>query len=98
MAKQDNDEEKASSSTTTSPPDHLLKALDELSEGSKFLWIVFCLTLTLLMFNGMQSLSYVFTTEVCLLLLFKNKEEKKYENQFFNINKRYHHTGVKYQT
>lgn len=56
-----NDEEKATSST---PPDHLLVALDELGDGSKFLWTVFFLTLTCVMFNGIQSMSYVFTTEV----------------------------------
>ncbi|XP_011302376.1 organic cation transporter protein [Fopius arisanus] len=44
--------------------DELLSALDKLGDGSKFLWLVFTLTLTPTVFNGLQSMSYVFTTEI----------------------------------
>ncbi|XP_015126802.1 organic cation transporter protein [Diachasma alloeum] len=44
--------------------DELLTALDKLGEGSKLLWLVFTLTLTPTVLNGLQSMSYVFTTEI----------------------------------
>lgn len=51
-------------SKATERKDELMSALDELGEGSKFLWKIFILTLTPTIFNGMHSMSYVFTTEV----------------------------------
>lgn len=44
--------------------DDLVAALNELGNGSKFLWLVFVLTLTPTVFNGLHSMSYIFITEV----------------------------------
>ncbi|XP_046431975.1 organic cation transporter protein isoform X1 [Neodiprion fabricii] len=44
--------------------DELEYALDKLGEGSKLLWLVFALTATPTLFNGLHATSYVFLAEV----------------------------------
>ncbi|XP_012262132.2 organic cation transporter protein isoform X2 [Athalia rosae] len=44
--------------------DELVTALDKLGEGSKLLWLVFALTATPTLFNGLHATSYVFLAEV----------------------------------
>lgn len=77
--------------TRTDEKDGLLTILDELSKGSKFLWTIFILTLTPTIFNGMHSMSYTFTTEVCtsmesIKIINSNEFQlKKFFNKLFHF-------------
>lgn len=42
----------------------LLQILDKLGQGSKLLWIVFVVSITTSLVNGLHSMSYVFIAEV----------------------------------
>lgn len=44
--------------------DELEIVLDKLGKGSKLLWLVFALTATPTLFNGLHATSYVFLAEV----------------------------------
>lgn len=46
--------------------DELITALDKLGEGSRLLWLVFALTATPTLFNGLHAMSYIFIAEVCV--------------------------------
>lgn len=44
--------------------DPLLEELGRLGEGSSFLWLIFIFTITPTVFNGLHSMSHIFTAEV----------------------------------
>lgn len=50
--------------SATKPEDPLIRALDELGEGSGFLWMIFFFTMFPTIFAGMHSNTYIFIAQV----------------------------------
>lgn len=44
----------------------LLKAVDDLGEGSTLLWIIFVFNFLTMILFGLNAMSYIFITEVCM--------------------------------
>lgn len=46
---------------------NILRALDELEQGSKLIWIVLFVSISVSLLNGFHTMSYIFVAEVSIV-------------------------------